>query len=99
MRQWLAWASAELSLHGIDTAMWTIKGSQLCKLDREEFTARCPPFVGDILWEHLDMMKKGECMHGFMGRNQTSALCERDLLVLIKTKRDILLYHSSYASC
>ncbi|XP_025102169.1 protein C-ets-1-like isoform X2 [Pomacea canaliculata] len=58
VRQWLAWASAELSLHGIDTAMWTIKGSQLCKLDREEFTARCPPFVGDILWEHLDMMKK-----------------------------------------
>nr|KAG5700443.1 hypothetical protein BaRGS_010356 [Batillaria attramentaria] len=58
VQQWLAWASAELSLHGIDVTMWAVKGSQLCKMDREEFTARCPPFVGDILWEHLDIMKK-----------------------------------------
>ncbi|KAK7488022.1 hypothetical protein BaRGS_00020767, partial [Batillaria attramentaria] len=60
VQQWLAWASAELSLHGIDVTMWAVKGSQLCKMDREEFTARCPPFVGDILWEHLDIMKKAE---------------------------------------
>lgn len=59
MQQWLAWSSAELSLHGIDVSMWTVKGSQLCKMERDEFTSRCPPFVGDILWEHLDMLKKG----------------------------------------
>lgn len=58
VQQWLAWASAELSLHGIDVAQWVVKGTQLCKMEREEFIARCPPFVGDILWEHLDIMKK-----------------------------------------
>ena len=62
MQQWLAWSSAELSLHGIDVSMWTVKGSQLCKMERDEFTSRCPPFVGDILWEHLDMLKKGTAL-------------------------------------
>ncbi|XP_076438360.1 transforming protein p54/c-ets-1-like isoform X2 [Babylonia areolata] len=58
VQQWLAWASAELSLHGIDASLWAVKGAQLCKMDREDFINRCPPFVGDILWEHLDIMKR-----------------------------------------
>ncbi|KAL8596252.1 hypothetical protein ACOMHN_021292 [Nucella lapillus] len=58
VQQWLSWATGELSLHGLEGSHWAIKGTQLCKLEREEFLQRCPPFVGDILWEHLDILKR-----------------------------------------
>jgi c-ets proto-oncogene protein len=60
VQQWLSWASGELSLHILDPSVLSVKGAQLCQMEREEFIERCPPYVGDILWEHLDLMKKGE---------------------------------------
>ena len=38
---------------------FAVKGNHLCKMEKEEFLTRCPPFVGDILWEHLDILQKG----------------------------------------
>ncbi|XP_041373701.1 protein C-ets-1-like [Gigantopelta aegis] len=56
--QWLTWAVQEFSLEGINMSNFTVKGNHLCKMDKEEFLGRCPPFVGDILWEHLDILQK-----------------------------------------
>lgn len=28
-------------------------------LGREGFLAKAPPFTGDILWEHLEILQKG----------------------------------------
>lgn len=39
---------------------FNMKGKEMCGLGKEGFLARVPPFMGDILWEHLDMMLKGE---------------------------------------
>ncbi|XP_067679300.1 transforming protein p54/c-ets-1-like isoform X1 [Haliotis asinina] len=56
--QWLNWAVQEFSLEGINMANFAVKGADLCKMEKEEFLSRCPPFVGDILWEHLDILQK-----------------------------------------
>lgn len=59
VRQWLCWAIKEFSLDGLDLSNFSLTGRQLLDLDREEFLARCPYYVGDILWEHLDILQKG----------------------------------------
>lgn len=41
--------------------LYARKGKHLCNMGRERFVAEAPPFLGDILWEHLEMMQKGEC--------------------------------------
>lgn len=40
--------------------LYARKGRHLCNMGRERFVAEAPPFLGDILWEHLEMMQKGE---------------------------------------
>lgn len=37
-----------------------MSGREICSLGKEDFLRRTPPFMGDILWEHLDMMLKGK---------------------------------------
>lgn len=32
-------------------------------LGREGFLAIAPPFTGDILWEHLEILQKGMYIH------------------------------------
>ena len=34
-------------------------GHDLLRLGREAFLDRAPPFMGDILWEHLEILQKG----------------------------------------
>ncbi len=36
----------------------TISGAEMCALSKEEFLARAPPFMGDILWAHLEILQK-----------------------------------------
>ena len=59
---WLAWAIREFSLHGphIDTFVshLSMSGRQVCSMTKEEFLARAPPFMGDILWAHLEILQK-----------------------------------------
>jgi len=40
--------------------LYARKGRHLCNMGRERFVAEAPPFLGDILWEHLEMMQRGE---------------------------------------
>ncbi|XP_050415765.1 protein c-ets-1-B isoform X2 [Patella vulgata] len=56
--QWLSWAIKDFSLEGINMSNFNVKGKELCKLDKEEFLSRCPPYVGDILYEHIDILQK-----------------------------------------
>jgi len=59
---WLSWAIREFSLHGphIDTFVTSLSmsGRQVCSMSKEEFISRAPPFMGDILWAHLDILQK-----------------------------------------
>ncbi|VDP00037.1 unnamed protein product [Soboliphyme baturini] len=58
VRQWLYWAIREFSLQGVVVEHFALSGRELCSLTKEEFMNRSPPFVGDILWEHLETMQK-----------------------------------------
>ncbi|OQR71204.1 protein C-ets-1-like [Tropilaelaps mercedesae] len=61
VRHWLAWAVSEFSLQGLDLCLFeTLGGREICALGKEVFLAWAPPFTGDILWAHLDMLLKGE---------------------------------------
>lgn len=35
-------------------------GRDIVELGREGFLAMAPPFTGDILWEHLDILQRGK---------------------------------------
>lgn len=39
---------------------FAMNGQDLCNLGKEHFLELAPDYVGDILWEHLDQMIKGE---------------------------------------
>lgn len=36
-----------------------MRGRDMVALGREGFLAIAPPFTGDILWEHLEILQKG----------------------------------------
>ncbi|KAL4228759.1 Protein C-ets-1 [Mactra antiquata] len=56
--QWLNWAINEFTLEGVNINNFTMRGSELCKMEKEKFLKLAPPFMGDILWEHLDILQK-----------------------------------------
>jgi len=58
--QWLNWAIQEFTLEGVNVNNFSMRGNQLCKMEKEKFLKLAPPFMGDILWEHLDILQKGE---------------------------------------
>ena len=70
---WLDWAIREFSLAGVAMQPWQhMTGKQICAMGKESFLARAPAFMGDILWEHLEMLQKGN--HNFFSHlppNQT----------------------------
>ncbi|CAH2000818.1 unnamed protein product [Acanthoscelides obtectus] len=35
-----------------------MKGKDICAMGKDAFSARAPAFVGDILWEHLELLQK-----------------------------------------
>lgn len=61
VEQWLQWAAKEFSVSTDSLSQLAGNdGLQLCSLAKEQFLKLAPDFVGDIFWEHLDMMRKGE---------------------------------------
>lgn len=46
--------------------LYARKGKHLCNMGRERFVAEAPPFLGDILWEHLEMMQRGKLNIGLL---------------------------------
>lgn len=58
---WLDWAKREFSLDIQNyEAFMKMHGRDLVGLGREGFLEIAPPFTGDILWEHLEILQKGE---------------------------------------
>lgn len=57
---WLQWAMKEFSLEGITLHQFHMKGKDICAMGKDAFMARAPAFVGDILWEHLELLQKGK---------------------------------------
>lgn len=61
---WLHWAIGEFSLAGVAIQPWqNMTGKQICAMGKESFLARAPAFMGDILWEHLEILQKGGYNH------------------------------------
>ncbi|CAN0216264.1 unnamed protein product [Lampetra planeri] len=58
--QWLLWAATEFSLEGLDVSRLALSGRALCSLGKERFLRLAPDYVGDILWEHLELLLRGE---------------------------------------
>lgn len=56
---WLCWAIREFSLEGVSIHQFYMRGKDICAMGKENFLARAPPFTGDILWEHLEILQKG----------------------------------------
>ncbi|CAG2100659.1 unnamed protein product [Medioppia subpectinata] len=58
---WLNWAIREFCLEGVNPHNFSaMKGKDVCALGKDSFLALTPPFMGDILWEHLDILQKAE---------------------------------------
>jgi c-ets proto-oncogene protein len=57
---WLQWSANEFSLQDCKLETFQMKGKDIVALGREVFVARSPPFMGDILWEHLEILQKGK---------------------------------------
>lgn len=63
VRDWVMWAVNEFSLKGVDFQKFCMNGAALCALGKECFLELAPDFVGDILWEHLEILQKGKCVN------------------------------------
>ncbi|CAG0884436.1 unnamed protein product [Cyprideis torosa] len=69
---WLSWAVQEFSLSGIqDFQNLNMKGEEIFAIGKEGFLERTPPYVGDILWEHLDILQKEIARDQERGHDQT----------------------------
>uniref|UniRef100_A0A182M6L9 PNT domain-containing protein n=1 Tax=Anopheles culicifacies TaxID=139723 RepID=A0A182M6L9_9DIPT len=56
---WLNWLIKEFSLEGVNKEPFQkMSGRDIVGLGREGFLAIAPPFTGDILWEHLEILQK-----------------------------------------
>lgn len=60
VRDWVMWAVNEFSLKGVDFQKFCMSGAALCGLGKDCFLELAPDFVGDILWEHLEILQKGK---------------------------------------
>jgi hypothetical protein len=59
---WLNWSIKEFSLECLNKEPFLkMTGRDIIGLGREGFLAIAPPFTGDILWEHLEILQKGNC--------------------------------------
>ncbi|XP_040182137.1 protein C-ets-1 isoform X2 [Rana temporaria] len=58
VREWVLWAVNEFTLKGVELQKFCISGAGLCALGKDRFLDLAPDFVGDILWEHLDILQK-----------------------------------------
>lgn len=56
---WLDWAKNEFSIDPKDSFS-KMRGRDMVVLGREQFLAIAPPYTGDILWEHLEILQKGK---------------------------------------
>uniref|UniRef100_A0A672IV79 V-ets avian erythroblastosis virus E26 oncogene homolog 1 n=1 Tax=Salarias fasciatus TaxID=181472 RepID=A0A672IV79_SALFA len=61
--EWLTWTVNEFSLKNVDFDKFGMNGASLCAMGKDRFLDLAPDFVGDILWEHLEMLQKEDTKH------------------------------------
>ncbi|XP_071327671.1 protein C-ets-1 isoform X5 [Trachinotus anak] len=61
--EWLTWTVNEFSLKNVEFDKFCMNGASLCAMGKERFLDLAPDFVGDILWEHLEMLQKEDTKH------------------------------------
>ncbi|XP_046401460.1 ETS-like protein pointed isoform X2 [Ischnura elegans] len=54
---WLSWATREFSLEG-EPSFHGHTGRELVAMGKETFIMTAPPYMGDILWEHLEILQR-----------------------------------------
>lgn len=69
---WLQWAAKEFSLECSPLHQFRMKGKDICAMGKDAFLTQAPAFVGDILWEHLELLQKGTV---FLGPSFQSFFC------------------------
>lgn len=47
------------NVEGTSIQEFQMKGRDLVSLGHDMFLTRTPPFLGDILWQHLEFLQKG----------------------------------------
>lgn len=57
VEQWLDWAVQEFGFNTVDKSNFQLTGLQLCALSREDFLKQAPPYTGDVLYSHLNLLK------------------------------------------
>lgn len=60
---WVCWAMREFSLDSSSPQQLFMKGKDICAMGKNSFLARAPMYLGEILWEHLEMLQKGKSPH------------------------------------
>ncbi|XP_055534793.1 ETS-like protein pointed isoform X2 [Wyeomyia smithii] len=70
---WLNWSIKEFSLEGVNKEPFLkMSGREIVGLGREGFLAIAPPFTGDILWEHLEILQK-DCEKALLDNSSSSS--------------------------
>ena len=57
VNSWLDWAEREFGIDSIDHSNFKLTGAQLCSLSIDEFVKRSPPYTGDIMLSHLNLLR------------------------------------------
>ena len=57
---WLCWATNEFCMEGVEIDKFNMTGREMCAMGKDNFLARTPQWMGDILWEHLEKLQRGE---------------------------------------
>lgn len=61
VNHWLDWCRAEFGLCCLGSDLRGLDGSELCGLDQEAFLGLLSDSTaGEILWEHLETMRRGD---------------------------------------
>ncbi|XP_044196917.1 transforming protein p54/c-ets-1-like, partial [Thunnus albacares] len=61
VNHWLEWCQTEFGLHCLGSDLKGLQGSELCGLNREAFLGLMSDCTaGEILWEHLEIMRRGK---------------------------------------
>ena len=55
--KWLDWAEREFGFDSIDRSNFKLTGAQLCSISLDEFVKRSPPYTGDIMLSHLNLLR------------------------------------------
>nr|CAB3243922.1 ets/pointed2 [Phallusia mammillata] len=73
VKTWARWIAQEFSIPSLDESNFNLPGATLCGLRKENFLRLCPPFVGEILWEHLDRLQSDCSSEGTLDQTTNCA--------------------------